>query len=261
MVRRSLWQVAAICALGVNCFAQPVLEHPAPGQVAFRPADLDAHADRTFQERIANDRQKGWTGCKRHCARLSRLVARLAEAARLLADAPPVSWQLAVSTNPSETAWSLAGGRMYISEAFIDDFRMTDTELAFVLGHEMSHSLLQHENESLTVAAEFAPRGESRTVDSMYEALGVDIGLVFDLQPEIRAEEFEADRAAMLLAGAAGFDPEMALGFLRKLAGRSSERNTLLDTHPEASERLRRAQAVRYSAEVLRARAAKFPAP
>jgi predicted Zn-dependent protease len=88
----------------------------------------------------------------------------------------------------------------------------------------------------------------------MYEALNFDFGLTLKLQPELQAEEFEADRAGMLLAGAAGFDPDEMLGFFRKLTDQFDDTGSVINTHPAAKERWRRALAVRYSAQVLRAR-------
>jgi Zn-dependent protease with chaperone function len=245
------WVLDVFCA---SCDAQPVLDPPAPSQLAFSAAELDAYAERTFGDRLAVERDNGRLGCHEHCSRLSDIFQRLARAAGSVADAEPLHWQLAVGSNPRETAWALAGGRVYISEPFIDDYSLGDDELAFVLAHEMGHVLLQHENEALTVAAAFVPRAVSGSVDSMYAALDFDVGLSLKLRPELQAEEFEADRAGLLLAGAAGFDPNEMLKFLRKLADRSGDDRGLLAAHPSASERWHRALAVRYSAQVLRAR-------
>lgn len=244
----------AVQALCAACWAQAVLEAPAPGQLSFRAADMDAYADRTFRDRIAHEVENGTIGCGKHCQRISETFARLAGAAGRIMEGEPLSWQLAVASNPREAAWSLAGGRVYISESFVDEYELSDAEIAFVLAHEMSHALLQHENQALSVAAAFLPRAAARRVDAVYEALDVDLGLVFKLQPEFQAEEFEADRAALLLGGAAGFDPDAMLEFLRKAADRSADVTTLIGTHPQSLERLRRALPVRYSAQVLRAR-------
>jgi len=254
MVRNLLALALTFEALCTDCRAQPVLESPAPAQLAFAAAELDVYAEHTYRERIAVEENGGRMGCARHCERLTRIFAQLVRAAATVIDGPPLQWQLAVGSNPRETAWALAGGRLYISESFIDEFKLSDAELAFVLAHEMSHALLQHENEALTVAAALVPRAVSRTVDSMVGELDFDLGLSLKLGPEWLAEEFEADRAGLLLAGAAGFDPDQMLEFFRKLSGHDAQSTSLIRTHPAASERLQRALAVKSSAQVLRAR-------
>jgi len=230
------------------------LEAPSPDQLTFSADEVDAHANQTFGNRIAIEAKNGELGCTKYCARLSDVFSRLKSAAPSVIDAKPVRWRLVVGSNPRETAWALAGGRLYISESFIDEYTLSDAELAFVLAHEMSHVLLQHENEELTVAAAFVPRAVSQSVDSMYEALDFDLGLTLKLQPELYGQEFEADRAGMLLAGAAGFKPQEMLEFFRKLSARDDADSSVIRTHPAAKERWRRALAVTYSAEVLRAR-------
>jgi predicted Zn-dependent protease len=163
-------------------------------------------------------------------------------------------WQLAIGTDPREDAWSLSGGRVYISEAFIEDNALGDAGIAFVLGHEMGHALLQHENEALTVAMALIPRGFSRSVENVYAELDFNLGLALKLQPELQAEEFEADRAGMLIGGAAGFDPDGLLSYLERLARESTGERPMLGTHPQAAERLVRARQFRGSAQVLRER-------
>ena len=232
--------------------ASSVLQSPAPSQLAFSATELDAHSEQTWRTRLSEEARAKSLGCRRYCERIARIFARLATAASRIADAPSIHWQLAIGTSAREGAWALSGGRVYVSEALIDKYELTDDELAFVLGHEMGHALLQHENEALTVAAAFVPRAVSQSVSSMYAELDFDLGLVLKLQPELQAEEFEADHAGMLLGGAAGFDPDGMLHFLEALALDSNSTSPLISTHPQAAERYQRAIAVRYSAQVLR---------
>jgi predicted Zn-dependent protease len=238
--------------LGRAPAAELVLQSPEPARLAFSAHELDVYAQRTWRDRLAHEATAGYLGCRRHCERISAVFARLTRAASRVAGVPALRWQLAIGTNPKEAAWALAGGRMYVSEAFIDEYSMNDDELAFVIGHEMAHALLQHENEALTVAAAFVPRAVAQSVQNLYDAMGADLGLMLKLQPELQAEEFEADRAGMLLAGTAGFDPEGALQFLSALARKDDHAQAIVTTHPQSSERYARAYAVKPSAQVLR---------
>ncbi len=252
MWARPIMLVLLASGLSLASAADLVLPSPAAFQLAFSPPELEPHAADVWHERLVQEAAAGTLGCRRHCERISRVFSRLTRAASRASGALALPWQLTVSTNPREAAWALAGGRLFFSEAFLDEFGMTDDELAFVMGHEMAHALLQHENETLTVAAALASRGVDRSVQGLYDEMAVDLGLVLKLQPALQAEEYEADWVGMQLAGAAGYKPEGALRFLADLAHKEKHADTILRTHPQTTDRYQRAYAMRSSAEALR---------
>ena len=53
---------------------------------------------------------------------------------------------------------ALPGGQVLISEAFVRSRGLSDEALAFVLGHEMAHSILEHERQTLHFARMLLPR-------------------------------------------------------------------------------------------------------
>jgi predicted Zn-dependent protease len=232
--------------------ADLVLRAPEAGSLAFEAKELDDHAEATWQARLEQDAAAGHSGCRRACERTAAVFERLVAAAARVPAPPELRWRLAVSTNPSEGAWALAGGRVYISEALIEEYALDDDQLAFVLAHEMSHALLQHENEALSAAAAFVPRAVAQSPQNLYDEMNADLGLLLKLEPELQAEEFEADRDGMLLAGAAGYDPGGALRFLDALGRREPRAGAIIQSHPPADERVRRASTVLRSAQLLR---------
>lgn len=244
----------AVCAtiLRQAAAADLVLRAPEAGSLAFEATELDAHAEAAWRSRLEQDAAAGYSGCLHACERAADIFRRLVAASSRVPAPPGLRWQLAVSTNPAEGAWALAGGRVYISEALIDRYAMDDDQLAFVLAHEMSHALLQHENEALSAAAAFVPRAVAQSAQNLYDEMNADLGLLLKLEPELQAEEFEADRDGMLLAGAAGFDPAGALRFLDALGREEPRGGAIIQSHPPAAERLQRAAAVLRSAQVLR---------
>jgi len=239
-----LWLLVLQCASAQDEVAQR-LRVPPGSHLTFPAEALDRHAERTWLRRIAEEGNAGLLGCKRYCDRIAGVFERLEAAVARLVPPPRPAWQLAIGTNPREEAWSLSGGRLYVSEAFIDAYELTDAELALVLGHEMGHVLLQHENETLTIAAAFVPRGVSASVDSMYAALDFDLGLSLKLEPAWRAEELAADDAGMVIGAAAGFEPDAMLAFFEKLARADDEGGSVVSDHPSSAERLRRARSLR----------------
>jgi len=253
MTRLILFLMCTACALQAG--AQSPLDMPLPSQLAFSQEEINAHARTIWAEKLRQEADRGLLGCMRRCEQIERVFSTLKSAADTLAETHEMQWQLAVGTNPREGAWALSGGLVYISEAFIDQFEMSDSALAFVLGHEMGHALLRHENQVMTVANALLPRGMTRSVENIYAQFDFDLGLALKLQPEFQADEFEADRAGMMIACVAGYDGNDMLGFLEQLAAQPDDgANSVLNTHPDAAERLARARAVKPSAQRLRAR-------
>jgi predicted Zn-dependent protease len=253
MRRYILFLLCAACAL--RAAAESPLDMPLPSQLAFSQEEINAHARQIWAEKLRQESAQGLLGCVRHCEQIERVFSRLRPAADTVAETHEMQWQLAVGTNPREDAWALAGGLVYISEAFIDEFQMSEEALAFVLAHEMGHALLKHENQVLTVALALLPRGVTPSVENIYAQFDFDFGLALKLQPEFQADEFEADRAGMMIGCVAGYDGNEMLGFLEQLAQQAdSNANSVLKTHPDAVDRLARARAVKPSAQRLRAR-------
>jgi predicted Zn-dependent protease len=249
------WPMVVVLLLGsvvLPAAAQSLPDAPLPSQLAVDRDEVNAHARQTWDDKLRQEAEAGQLGCRRHCERIHRLFAQLADAAAQVSGDHRMRWQLAVGTNPREDAWALSGGLLYISEAFIDSFAMDDAQLAFVLAHEMGHALLEHDNQALTLALALVPRGVTRSVESMYAQVDYDLGLALNLQPELQAEEFEADRAGLMIACVAGQDGAAQLGFLERLAANADDgRASLLRTHPDAVERLARARAFLPSAQRL----------
>jgi predicted Zn-dependent protease len=247
------WLMVVVLLVGSGVLpaaAQSLPDAPLPSQLAFDRDEVNAHARQTWDDKLRQEAAAGQLGCRHHCERIQRLFAQLADAAARVGGEHRMRWELAVGTNPREDAWALSGGLIYVSEAFIDAFAMDDAQLAFVLAHEMGHALLEHDNQALTLAQALLPHGVTRSVENLFAQVDYDLGLALNLQPELQAEEFEADRAGLMIACVAGHDGAAQLGFLEQLAADANDgRGSLLRTHPDAVERLARARAFLPSAQ------------
>jgi beta-barrel assembly-enhancing protease len=118
------------------------------------------------------------------------------------------SFQLIDSTEAN--AFSVPGGRIYITTAMLD-FAKSESELAAVLGHEISHVDLRHCVELLQY--ELAARKIAG--DDIAGIVRVGYRLVqlgFSEQQEI-----EADVNGILLAAKAGYDPREAIAIAERL--------------------------------------------
>ena len=78
--------------------------------------------------------------------------------------------------------------------------------LAFVLAHEMIHSILEDERQALSYAQLLLPRQIVRSVTGMQVEIDCNASLLMAMEPVMQQGEYEADELGMLLASAAGFD-------------------------------------------------------
>ncbi len=125
----------------------------------------------------------------------------------------------------------------------IDTLKLTDDEIAAIMGHEMAHALREHSRErssqalitntTLEIASPLFGFGTlGNTVAS--NAANVAIAL-----PNSRANEEEADRMGVELSARAGYDPRAAITVWEKMK-KVSESSTLefLSTHPSHDSRI-----------------------
>lgn len=204
--------------------------------------ELEQRAQALFAERMRAVNNAHEAGCRQHCQRLEAIFRKLTEAVAsqgVLAAKTP--WRMAVIRSPGEAAYALPGGQIVISEAFIDELHLGDDEIAFILAHEISHVLLQHECELLDVAQGIAlPRGINRNVADIYAEMDFDMGLLLNLEPVMTQSEFEADYAGMLIAALADFSPVRMLDFMEKTVASEDGRAAVIATHPASIQRLER---------------------
>ncbi|HSD38358.1 MAG TPA: M48 family metallopeptidase [Rhodocyclaceae bacterium] len=159
-------------------------------------------------------------------------------------DARSWAWEVNVIESKEINAWCMPGGKIAVFTGLIDQLKLTDDELAAVIGHEISHALREH-------ALERKPRVLAAQVGSM----GLLIGGAFmgiDIPPDLansasmaalalpnsREQESEADRMGLELAARAGFDPRGAVTLWQKMgqAGGSAPPK-ILSSHPPSEER------------------------
>jgi predicted Zn-dependent protease len=137
---------------------------------------------------------------------------------------------------------ALPGGQIIISEYFIQTQNLSDEALAFVLAHEMSHSILEHERQVLTFARMLLPRDVPRDVSDVYTEMEFNRKLSKAIEPLMQQGEFEADELGLLLAAKAGYDPEQQLAFVAAESAKGADSKAMLDTHPSAHQRLEKLQ-------------------
>lgn len=166
------------------------------------------------------------------------------------ADAPGWKWEVNVIDSNELNAFCMPGGKIMVYSGLISQLRLTDDEIAIVLGHEIAHALREHSREQLSqaMAAQTAiglgaalfglGEGTASVANAGYEAL---VATRFS-----RTDETEADRIGLELTARAGYDPRAGVTMWQKMinASQGSRPPEFLSSHPAEASRAQQIQAL-----------------
>jgi predicted Zn-dependent protease len=175
--------------------------------------------------------------------RVNTITGRLiAQAIEYRPETKGWEWSVQVIDDPKTVnAWCMAGGRMAIYTGLLQKVDPTDDELAQVMGHEISHALLNHtaERMSVAMASQLGAIAVGIAADSALAAAGASGAAALAVTlPNSRQSESEADKVGMEIAAKAGYDPNAAASLWKKMekAGGSGPPQ-FLSTHPSPANR------------------------
>jgi len=173
--------------------------------------------------------------------RVNRITHRLIQQAEILRpETRKWDWSVKVIDDPSVVnAWCMAGGKMAFYSGLVAQLHLTDDEIAQVMGHEISHALLNHTAEQMSLAiATGLVVGMTASKHSGAAALASAAAVLALKLPNSRQAESEADRVGMELAAKAGYNPNAAVSLWRKMGKLgSSTKLEFLSTHPSPRHR------------------------
>lgn len=154
-------------------------------------------------------------------------------------------WQFNLIHSDEVNAFCMPGGKIAFYTAIINDLKLTDDEIAAVMGHEMTHALREHALTQINKTA-LTTTG----LNAGAQAAGVDGNVASDylisLGTELmslqfsRSDESEADRIGQEIAARAGYNPQAAITLWEKMSslGGGNDTPTILRTHPQNSQRI-----------------------
>lgn len=180
-----------------------------------------------------------------------RLLKRLRRIAGLLIphtrvfrdDAPNWSWQVDLVRSTTLNAMCFPGGRIVFLTGIVERLRLTDDEIAAIMGHEIAHALREHIRERISHAqsAQIVVEVTRIAAGKKGGAAASELANTFFLLPNNRTGEQESDRIGVELAARAGFDPRAAISVWKKMAAATSNTKTtpeFLSTHPSHDSRI-----------------------
>ncbi|MFC5496459.1 M48 family metallopeptidase [Caenimonas terrae] len=172
-----------------------------------------------------------------------------AVATRLIAQAPQWNpraaqwkWEVNLIGSNQVNAFCMPGGKIVFFSGILDQLKLTDDEVAMVMGHEMAHALREHARERMA-------KGELTNVGAnvLVQVLGLGqvgqamtgIGAQLMTLKFSRSDESEADLVGMEIAARAGYDPRAAITLWTKMSQASKgSPPQWISTHPSSATRI-----------------------
>ncbi len=215
-------------------------------RMAVSEASMESAANKQYAQLMAEAEKKGRLNADAaQFARVKAIADKLIpQTTAFRPDALGWKWEVNVLSSPEVNAWCMPGGKIAVYSGLIEKLRLTDDELAAVMGHEISHALREHSREraseqavanlGITVLATVAGVGSLGQKGMEYAYQGL-LGL-----PNSRTHETEADRMGVELAARAGYDPRAAISLWKKMGDTGGgEPPKFMSTHPPRAERMR----------------------
>jgi predicted Zn-dependent protease len=156
-------------------------------------------------------------------------------------------WQVNLLNSSQVNAFCMPGGRIAFFTGIITKLKLTDDEIAAVMGHEIAHALREHAREQMgkaTATSLGARLGGAALsawlgIDPRVTGTVADWGTQFAVLKFSRDDEREADLVGLDISARAGFDPRAGVALWRKMAALNQrEPLELLSTHPAGEERI-----------------------
>ena len=156
-------------------------------------------------------------------------------------------WDVNLIASNQINAFCMPGGKIAFYSGILQQLKLSDDEVAMVMGHEMAHALREHARERI---------GKSAVTQGAARIGGAIAASIFGLNPQLtdmaargganlltlefsREDESEADLVGMELAARAGFDPRAGVSLWQKMsAANKGAPPQWLSTHPSGSRRI-----------------------
>ena len=187
--------------------------------LSYTSSEVNTRQEQDYYELIREMADQGQIN--RNPAMLARLRDILASlipsAVRLNPGAADWDWEVHLTSSPDIDAICFAGGKILVSEIFLQQLQLRDGEIAALLAHEAAHALASHQHEELS-EARLLRDAPGKDLSLVAEQLRSDYRLQLKLSQLSYQHEAEADQLGMQLALDAGWNSLDLVRFYEKLA-------------------------------------------
>jgi predicted Zn-dependent protease len=157
------------------------------------------------------------------------------------------TWEVNVIGSKEINAFCMPGGKIAFYTGILEQLKLTDDEVAMIMGHEVAHALREHARERM--AKSVATRAGASLLSGLLGLGGTGDALV-NMGGQLltmkfgREDESEADLVGMELAARAGYNPQAGVSLWEKMSAASKGAPPqFLSTHPSGKTRIKDIQA------------------
>jgi predicted Zn-dependent protease len=177
--------------------------------------------------------------------KLQRYVNRVGRWLASQTERPDLPWQFGVLDAPQVNAFAMPGGTIFITRGLLERLH-SESELAAVLAHEISHVLRKHHLKAIQKGAQTALAGDALS-QAMKSSNPQARDKLIRLGTEVygrgldKSDELEADRLGVVIAARGGYDAyglPVVLQTLQSMNAHDSSLAMMFKTHPSPAERL-----------------------
>ena len=151
-------------------------------------------------------------------------------------------WEVNLLGSNQINAFCMPGGKIAFYSGILQTLKLTDDEVAMVMGHEIAHALREHARERM---GKNAATGIGANLIGQLFGLGQLGQTVTNYGAQLltlefsRSDESEADLVGMELAARAGYDPRAGVTLWQKMgAANKGAPPQWLSTHPSGKTRI-----------------------
>jgi predicted Zn-dependent protease len=215
-------------------------------------SELNIHAEQSYRKLLAEETLSADEIKLRMLRKVGNLISIAAEDfLRQNGQANKVrdyAWEFnLIQDDNTLNAFCLPGGKVAVYTGIMN-LAEHENGLAVIVAHEVAHAIANHGGERMSqmILAQFGQKTLSAAIEESSQAtkeflnlaygLGANLGIIL---PYSRLHENEADHIGLILMAKAGYDPNSAIDFWKKMQQKNGN-NALefLSTHPIAQSRI-----------------------
>ncbi len=232
----ALWLTILALVLGVGFAVPALLNHAVPKAIASVPMSVDEKIGKVLVKAM------DLGGSEFKNAKTLAPLQQLVDGLKAYSAMPNANYRVHLVDNSQVNAFALPGGELVVNSGLIEAAKQP-TEVAAVLAHEMGHVTHRHGLERI---------GQSLGIVGAVELLLGDVGGLAATAKELftlaavnnysRAQEEEADIAAVTTLHAAGLDARALSDFFTRMKAEATpldvEALNWLSSHPDFDTRM-----------------------
>lgn len=150
-------------------------------------------------------------------------------------------WEVILIGSNQINAFCMPGGKIAFFTGILRTLKLSDDEVAMVMGHEIAHALREHAREQAgkNTLTQIGAVGLSIITGGKYDGL-VSAGANLLSLTYSRSDETDADLVGLDIAARAGYDPRAGIMLWQKMSAASKGAPPQwLSTHPSGNNRIK----------------------